>query len=233
MNVTRNLMSPSPRFSCFVLWVLLIVGGTSFANAQDSKSEFWPELDIWQELQPNLNMIFMSAVTRSRETRYTDALLAATVDYRWFPQEIWPFALSFRVGYQYAWAIGADAGAWYDTIIPLEVTPRYYIADDLILFDRSRVELRWVNSAYSTRYRNRLRLEYRPTVWDKLLTLYFSCEIYYDSRAESWNRNRIQLGVEIPVAWKLSVEPSFTFQNTKGSEPAHVRALGLTACLYL
>jgi hypothetical protein len=63
--------------------------------------------------------------------------------------------------------------------------------------------------------------------------MYFAVEVFYDYRTNSWNRNVIQIGVDIPVTWVLSIEPSFIFQNSMGSEPSHVRALGLTLTLSL
>jgi hypothetical protein len=67
----------------------------------------------------------------------------------------------------------------------------------MLLSDRNRLDLRWVNSVFSWRYRGRLTLEREFHVGEKrALTPYTSGELYYDSRFEIWNRNRYAFGLQ-------------------------------------
>jgi len=221
------------RNSYWVFNFLITLAATSPARAQETRFEFWPELDVWHELQPNLNLFFFESITRSRETRYTDAQTAANIDFRWFPGAIYPLALSFRAGYSYSGEISENPEPYREHRAIVDFTPRYSIAQDLILFDRNRVEFRWVNSDYSNRYRNRLRLEYRPTIREKIVNIYLSGEVVYDYSARRWVRNYIQTGIEVPLAWYISIELNFTRQNSKGSSaPDHVNALGTVVTLF-
>ena len=220
-------------FRIVLLFVVTAAGTRGVATAQDTKFEVWPELDVWKTIEPNLNLLFIEAITRSREIKYTDVQSWANIDYRWFPQEIYPLALSFRAGYLYASEITDSPEPYKEHRAVADITPRYNLANDVILFDRNRVEFRWVNSDYSTRYRNRLRLEYRPTVEEKLITAYFSFEMVDDYTLHKWSRNYIQVGLEVPLAWFVSLEVSFCRQNSSGSSaPAHVNALGTVVAFF-
>jgi hypothetical protein len=223
------------RTVCYVLCFFLTVAIVPSATAQDNtRFEFWPEVDIWKELEPNFNLLFIEAITRSRETQYTDGQTGVNLDYRWFPQKIYPLALTFRVGYSYAAQVSESPDPYKENRGIADFTPRYNIVDNLILFDRNRVEFRWVNSEYSTRYRNRLRLEYRPTINEKLVNTYVQGELVYDYAAHRWTRNYIQAGVEVPLAWFMSVEINFNRQNSVGSSaPDHVNALGMVVSFFL
>ncbi len=221
------------RTFCCALCLLLTIGIVPSAKAQHTKFELWPEVDIWKELVPNLNLLFIESITRSRETKYTDVQTGANIDYRWLPQEIHPLALTFRVGYSYSGQISESPDPYKEHRAIVDFTPRYNFAQDLLLFDRNRVEFRWVNSEYSTRYRNRLRLEYRPTIRDKLVYTYLQGEMVYDYAAHRWTRSYLQTGVEVPLAWFLSTEINFTRQNSIGSSaPEHVNALGFVVSLF-
>jgi hypothetical protein len=224
----------SPRTLGYALCLILALGLVPAASAQSSRFEFWPELDVWKELEPNLNLLFIESITRSRETKYTDAQTAANIDYRWFPQEIYPLALTFRAGYSYASELSDDPEPYKEHRAITDFTPRYNFDENLILFDRNRVEFRWVNSEYSTRYRNRLRLEYRPVIREKLINTYFQAEMVYDYAAHRWTRSYLQAGVEVPIAWYLSLELNLVRQNSIGSSaPEHVTALGFVVALFL
>ena len=224
-----------PVFLCAVLFLLSVgMGYHATGQQKDTPFEFWPEIDIWKELEPNLNLLLIESVTRARETKYTDAQTGANLDYRWFPQEIYPLALSFRVGYSYSAQLSDSPEPYTEHRAVADFTPRYNFTKELILFDRNRVEFRWVNSDYSNRYRNRLRLEYRPTWREKLITTYLSFDAVYDYSLHRWSRNYIQTGIEVPVAWYMSLELNFVRQNSLGSSaPEHVNALGLVVALFL
>ena len=232
----RRIMHRSRHIIFSSLFVALCLGiGSSAVAQQDNTSfEFWPEVDVWTELQPNLNLFFFESITRARETRYTDAQTAGNLDYRWFPQAIYPMALAFRIGYSYSAELSQDPEPYTEHRAIADFTPRYNISEKMILFDRNRVEFRWVNSDYSNRYRNRLRFEYRPTVRENLITTYLSFEMVYDYSLHRWSRNYIQIGVEVPVAWYMSIELNYVRQNSIGSTaPGHVNSLGLVVAFFI
>ncbi|MGH9931602.1 MAG: hypothetical protein ACREA9_20535, partial [Pyrinomonadaceae bacterium] len=110
--------------------------------------------------------------------------------------------------------------------------------------DRNREELRFVNGKFSARYRNRLTLEREFTIGRFKPTPYVSGEVYYDSRFEIWNRNRIYVGFLFPVKKGFPliklIEPRrqvvldfyLMRQLDSRSNPSRIFGIGLTARVY-
>jgi hypothetical protein len=51
-------------------------------------------------------------------------------------------------------------------------------------------------------------------------------ETFYE-REGGWNRDRIWTGVTLPVTKRLFVQPSYMYENSKGSRDIHYVLLGL------
>ena len=94
------------------------------------------------------------------------------------------------------------------------------------------------------RYRNRLTLEREFTFRERSYTPYTSVEGYYDSRFDTWNRNRYAFGIQVslkrqgPLMHLLSLKKNvvldfyFMRQNDSRSQPHHVNAIGVVTNLY-
>jgi hypothetical protein len=109
----------------------------------------------------------------------------------------------------------------------LEAHVRWPFPGNVLVSDRNRVDLRWVDGVYSWRYRNRLLVERETSIGGYRLTPYTSGEVFYDSRYEAWSRNRFALGVQAPFHPRLMLDIYYMRQNDTRSQPAHVNALGL------
>ena len=101
-----------------------------------------------------------------------------------------------------------------------------------------------MNDEFSARYRNRVGLEREFKVLNRAFTPYGSAEVYYDSRFNTWNRNRLAVGVQIPFKRATPliklIHPKEQFvldlyvtrQNDSRSQPTHVKALGVAFNIY-
>jgi hypothetical protein len=199
------------------------------AAAQDASTEVWPEVDVWVKLRPRLTLFFPLSVSRSRETEYTEGLVGAHVDYR-FNRYV-----STRAGYRYIWSI-SDADPPYREHRPVgELTLRVYPGASLLLVDRNRVDLRFIDGAYSYRYRNRLRLERTFTVDlgapGRSLTPYAMEELGYDSRYDEFNRSRFTAGVETQLTRTVMVDVNFVRQDDSRASVERLNAFGLAVNL--
>jgi Protein of unknown function (DUF2490) len=58
-------------------------------------------------------------------------------------------------------------------------------------------------------------------------TGYGSAEIYYDSRFDTFNRNRFVIGTTFPVNKHFALDLSYARQNDSRSQPNHVNAIGV------
>ncbi len=109
----------------------------------------------------------------------------------------------------------------------MELTPRFPLPAKLLLSNRNRLDLRWVNGAFSWRYRNRFALEREFGIGEKCaLTPYASGELYYDSRFHTWNRNRYGYGLQTTFNRRLMIDAYYMRQNDSRSSPPHVNAIG-------
>src|SRR4030095_15624514 len=109
---------------------------------------------------------------------------------------------------------------------------------DMLLSDRNREDLRWVNGEFSARYRNRVTLEREFKILNRQITPYGSAEVFYDSRFKTGNRDRFAVGAQIafkrgaPLISLIHPKKQFVLdvylmrQNDGHSEPHHVNALG-------
>jgi hypothetical protein len=64
-------------------------------------------------------------------------------------------------------------------------------------------------------------------------TPYATGEIYYDTRFDSWNRNELSVGVEVPLRRRSVIEFYFLRKNTSKTDTPHVNGFGLVFQLHL
>jgi hypothetical protein len=102
-----------------------------------------------------------------------------------------------------------------------------------VISDRNRGELRFIKGqSFSTRYRNRLRLErdFKHRWFE--CTPYAYDEMFYDTRYDRWNPNRYAFGLEFPVGAHVVLEPYYLRQNIRSNSP-DLNTFGLKLNLYL
>jgi hypothetical protein len=215
----------------------------SCLQAQETRNEFWPELNVFVRSDAVTRFYFMAAPTVSRQESYGESQYGAHVEFGLMPIFRSDFGstvdidryrfLRFRAGIRYGSNFEWSQSEYTEWRVVLEVTPRFLLPYDLLLALRNRVELRWLNSEYSTRYRARLALE-RETEITSWLTLvpYGMFEVFYDSRYATWNRTQARLGLGIPVVSFAVMDVYYAYQHDIRSEPTYVRAIGLAVSLY-
>jgi hypothetical protein len=143
--------------------------------------------------------------------------------------------VSARAGYRYIWSISDidPPDQRYREHRPIgELSLHAFPGASLLLLDRNRVDLRFINGVYSYRYRNRLRLERTFAVdrWTagRALTPYAMEELGYDSRYGEFNRSRFTVDLETTLTSMLMVDLSFVRQDDSRASVEHLNALGLT-----
>jgi len=206
-----------------MVWLLLAVT-PALLQGQDERFEVWPELDVWVQLSPDWKLFFPLAISRAREVDYTEALVGAHVDYRFSRH------FSARVGYRFLWApseIG-DSSVYREHRPIAEATLRAYPGLGIVLLDRNRFDLRFIDGETSWRYRNRARVERTfPFSRERSLNPYAMVEIGYDSRFDVFNRVRMQLGVEYQFSRRLMLDTYYLRQWDDYSSVPRLNALGL------
>ena len=240
----RNLHTRNLRAVALLCLILLGLFPRALWAQQESSTqeEFWPELNVFIGLNQATRIFLMVSRAKARDFRYAEAMFGAHVDFGIKPRIRIAMQgldaskmqhLSGRVGYRYNRSAQDIIDGFREHRGVVELTPRYPLPAKLLLSNRNRVDLRWVNDVFSWRYRNRLTLEREWRVRERLaLTPYGSGELYYDSRFDVWNRNRYALGLQTTLTRNIMIDVYFMRQNDSRSNPPHVNAIGAALNLF-
>jgi hypothetical protein len=212
------------------------------AAGQSTKDEFWPELGIYVQQGPLVRVEFVAAASSDPSpyhwqgdfTLYVQVALKPVLrpELRDRPDVFRNKYLTFRSGFRYRSSLtNGDNGSEKRGIV--ELTPRYLLPGRLVISDRNRGEFRFVKGEpFSTRYRNRLRLE-RDFKYGWLdCTPYAYDEVFFDTRYDRWTPNRYAFGVEFPAGPHIVLEPYYLRQNSRSNSP-ELNVLGFKLNLYL
>jgi Protein of unknown function (DUF2490) len=217
----------SPRFVLCLLMVICFSGSANAQDGPDTRDELWPEVDLFVTLNPVWRLFFLANITQERETNIDqEGQVGAHVDY------LFNKYLAFRAGYRYGFSLQEDE-PFQENRILFEQTIRLPIPWKILMSDRNRQDLRWVDGAFSVRYRNRLMLQRDFILADFRFTGYGSAEVYYDSRYDTFNRNRFVFGVVLPLSRHFGLDLNYARQNDNRSKPYHVDAIGIILVLTL
>ncbi len=235
------------KVKILVVDLLLIAGlGLAFAclsvaasgQQPETRRELWPEVDIYIPLRPRFRLLLLTSFTRAEESRDNlEAGVQVSLDY--LPSR----KVTLRGGYRYAFSLsGSDPFKEHRVI--LEQTFRHPLPLEVLLSDRNREEVRVVNGETSFRYRNRVTIEREFSLGRFRPTPYGSGELFYDSRFDTWNRNRLTVGLQLPLRKgfplisllhpqrQIVLDVYYMRQNDSRSQPAHVNGIGTALNIY-
>jgi hypothetical protein len=224
------------------LTVLILAGSAIVGHSQTTKSEVWPEVDIYVNADPRTRVVFVDSFNQDQQSRNTQGSFTYFFDFALSPifrrelrqrEDVFRRRfLTFRAGYQYSTSfVGDDSSSEHRAIA--ESTARYPILWKFVVTDRNRAEFRFIKGEpFSMRYRNRLWIERDLRVRRLVCTPYTYVEAFYDTRYDAWTTVRYTVGVEFPAGPHIVVQPYFVRQNDRRSTPQHVNAFGLTWNLY-
>lgn len=203
---------------------LLCLGLGMTARAQKPTTELWPELDVyWQPARHQRTFLELSEAAE-REGVKREASIGLYQDYVDLP------LFYVRGGYRYTFSI-RDA-SYRESRIVTEGTVAAYSTQLVRLLNRTRLEFRFVNGAYSYRVRDRVHFQ-RLSQASKGLRLapYGTFEAYYDSRLTTIARIAGRLGTEARLRNRVGIDVYIARQNNSRAQPEYVNALGITTKL--
>jgi hypothetical protein len=222
------------------LAVLAAVASHAAAQTPETAGEFWPALDIHNQLGSDVRLLGFAGLKKGEDFPYQQGDLGAGIAYQWkrFTRphlgDIDPDKESIVVagaGYEYIRTIQSGQDQ-YENRIAVQLTPRYRPPADFLLTDRNRVEFRWVNGDYSTRYRNQLTIE-RAFLVDRFrFSPYASAEFFYDITKGSWTEERYSGGIQLPYKKVLRLDLYYLRQNCPTCSPEHLNVFGLTVGVF-
>jgi hypothetical protein len=220
--------------------------GTQSARAQENttKKEFWPEVDVYITIKPKVRLFLLGTVSKSvedgelRNAQGYEAQIGVHVDY--IPNK----HVILRTGYRFGSAVGSNDDPFKEHRLLTEQTLRQLLPGDLLLSDRNREDFRFINGDFSFRYRNRVTLEREVHLFKgRTITPYVSGEVFYDTRYDTWNRNRFAIGIQqslirgplrkmlLPKR-QVILDLYYMRQNDSRSDIQHVHAIGAALAFY-
>lgn len=232
-----------PRMATAALALVFAVAVPLAAQDSDSTSEFWPEIDIFLKLNDKARLFGMYTATRPENLRtYADGQTGLHIDFYGLPplrKRVIDYvdaarskSLMIRAGYLFSRPKN-NSGSSTEHMAIVEATGRAHLPAGLLLSDRNRFDLRWVEGAPRHRYRNRLKLERTFKAGRFELTPYGHAEAFFDLRNFEWSRFRYAAGGEWAITKRIVFEAYYLRQNTWASKPQFVNATGVALQAYL
>ena len=230
------------RKSSGALFLLLALAMPARAQEPDSTGEFWPEFDIFIKLNEKSRIFVLYSGTKQENLgAYADGQHGVHFDFYTIPafrpviasidQSRSKF-LMVRVGYLLSRPRN-NSGTATEHMATAEATARAQLRGGLLLSDRNRFDVRWVDGEPKNRYRNRLKLERTFGIGRFQFTPYAHAEAFYDLKPHDWSRLRYAAGAEFSITKHIVLEGYFLRQNTWASVPQFVNALGTAVQFYL
>jgi len=247
-RVSFSLSPPGPGYlRLFCLTLMVWLGATCAAVADEPSYEFWPEIDVWWRLSPAWRLSMFLPLSKNIETDYREGNLILQADYAWGKgSRLYKARLldesraremntwMARGGYLGGRSLDDQGQNYRENTIFLELHNRTPIKGDVLLSNRLRTDLRWLGDdpEFSYRLRYRLMVEKEFEAGRASIVPYVNIEPYYDSRYGTVNRVRLIGGVTGSWSRRYALEGNITYQHDSRSSVTNLYALNLILHLY-
>ena len=215
------MCSLTDRLHRAALAIAIATGAPRGALGQEVESAFWPELDVtW-----NINHRYaVGALYQNRHfEEHDERQQAAGVfgDLLHLPR--W----SVRAGYRHVWTEEESDPTTDENRGLVEYTV-HSIGREASFVSRTRYEARWLDDGFSSRLRQRVQGERPLRIGKQRVTPFLSDEVFYDTRFGNIARNRARAGAKTDLKKNVSVEASYTRQDTYRDSVERVNAFAMT-----
>jgi len=235
MMSKRALFGIVSGLSLFLSFSIHARGQTSSTGG-----EFWPLLNTFIQLQSKTSLLLYGGKDKGEDFSYDEWKVGGLLNLQLKPilaphlpdiDKNKEQHLVLAAGYHYSETIQSGPPSHEDRMI-VQLTPQHRPKAGFFVADRNRVEFRWVNGQYSTRYRNQLTVERGFRERGVRLIPYAWGELFYDSQTHSWNENRYAFGVQLPYKRLFMLDNYYQRQNCTIGTPKHLNVWGMTLNFY-
>jgi Protein of unknown function (DUF2490) len=237
-RVTRGV--PPIRRLLRVLALLFACAALGGPASADDPWEFWPEGQLYVELNPRTRVFLDSAYAKGKESDELALDAAACFDISFLPigpkrrrsmrAEDWQRNRYFwaRVGYDRVFKItDAEGRSVAENRGILSLSGKVQLPGNVWLENRARVDLRWIGAEYSTRYRWRMEATREFAVAGHAIVPYLNVEWFYDTRYDGWARTLYQAGGEVTVNKHWRFELNLSQQTDTLPETSRLNAFSV------
>jgi Protein of unknown function (DUF2490) len=218
---------------------LLLLMRCSATHAQNSVSEFFPEVDAYLKLNSNVQVYFQAKDTREGGDP-TQVEIGPSIEFYLKPllrlKDVTKFDLNdaksrplvFAIGYRY---VPSPDKPTVNRLEPV-ITFHYPLVAQILLSDRNRADLDWSNGSFTWRYRNRITFERRFAIHSYHPAPYVSAEFFYESQYSKWSTTALYAGCLLPIGKHVQLDPYYEHENNTGKAPnQQINAFGLVVNL--
>jgi len=208
----------------------------------DLLDEFWPEAKVYIKTGQTSRIYLQAAGTWASETGYEDGQLGAYMDFYFRPlfksrEQRHPDTarnkmLMIRAGYYFGKTPPGSKDPFREHTALIEVTPRFFLPQLVLVENRFRGDLRFVDGEFQPRFRDRLRVERTFNLTRTALTPYAEFEAFYDWRYNAFNRQRYSAGAEWVVTKQFVVEGYYLRQEDSKSSVKGTNVGGVVLQFY-
>jgi Protein of unknown function (DUF2490) len=207
----------------------------------DTETEVWPEVDAHYELPSNLRVLAFTGLEQGVDFPYQQWYAAAALGYQLKPilrphlENIDPDKeryFLFGGGYEFLRTVKSGV-VTDENRVTLDGTFAFRPTARFLVRDRNWVELRWIDGAYSTTYRNMISVERDFLLHGFRFTPYGSAEVFYDGANHSWNQEWYTGGIQWPYKSLLMIDTYYRRENCNSCNPTNWNAGGVTVHFYL
>lgn len=211
--------------------VLLLLPLPAALRASDWLDQFWPEAKIYIKTSSLSRIYLQAAGTRTRESGYSDGQLGAHFDVYFSPFLLkdrplrHPDAsrskmIMVRAGYYLDKTPRNSSDPFTEHTALIECTPRFFLPKLILVENRLRGDLRFIDGVFTPRFRDRLRVERPFNTRLKTINPYSEFETFYDWRYNSFHRQRYSAGAEWILHPRFILEGYYLRQyDSQSSKP--------------
>jgi hypothetical protein len=234
---------PCFRILTRLSFILLSLFFADPVQADDTRTEFWPEVDVYYKLNQKSRLYFSYSATKLDDRQsYADGSLAGYLDFYTLPlvgrrqhpsaDESRSKTLMIRAGYYFVRTPSGSPNPSTEQTPSFEAHTRVPLPYLLLLTDRNRLDFRFIDGDYQPRYRNRLKLERTFKAGRMEVNPYASAEAFYDWKYDKFRRFRYCAGSELALGRHFIFESYYVWQEDTVSSPPHVNAVGMALQFY-
>lgn len=236
LNSLMRITLPKNRLKAtlFMLVALLITGGLSRISAQarppvpEEDTQMWNDVQVAVALSKEVDFNLYTTLRFGRDvTHLIDRRAGAGFTFKvgkylrqapdFLSLSSWFLSISTRP---------AEGRKGNENRLHFNATLRYPFKK-FALSDRNQFEHRIRFPQSTTRYRNRLQIDYPAKLNDGQFGLFASDEIFYDWSVDEWVRNRFTAGVSRRFNKHFTGDLYYMRQNDARSRPGDLHVIGV------
>lgn len=234
------------KIALFQLVLFFLVINRLNTTAQQTKFEFWPEIDVWYKVTPGLRLSSFASVTRYFEDDTRDMNISFQADHSFGNSKRFLFTRLLdqnragelkvwlvRGGYMNGWSFDVNNDYTEDMIFA-EIHRRFLLKHLILFSQRLRFDNRWLGDDAEYSYRLRYRAMFEREFYSGKTSVipFVSIEPFWDSRYEKLNRLRIIGGSTVSWKPRYAFEGNITYQYFSNSSFTNTLAFSAIMHLY-